>query len=82
MKTKAMSIETMDRMVKLIQEDNPQWSVAKDVCCSQLAVYNLVQTKIIEWLKKKAYSYTMKDLQARKKKKTKGALKIDNVQEN
>ena len=31
------SIETMERIVKLIQEGNPQWSGAKDVDYSQSA---------------------------------------------
>ena len=36
--TKELSVKTMKEIVKLIQEGIPQWSVVKDVSCSQSVV--------------------------------------------
>ena len=34
-------IETIDRIIKLIKESNPHWSVTKDVGCSQTSMSNI-----------------------------------------
>ena len=45
--TRELSIKTMERIIKLLWEENPTWYVAKSVGCSQSAVSkNLVQYKI------------------------------------
>ena len=36
---KELSTETMGRIVKLIQEDKPQWCVVKDVSCFQSSMF-------------------------------------------
>lgn len=37
-----LSIETMERIIKLLLEGNPAWSVVKDVGCSQSAVSKML----------------------------------------
>ena len=52
-KKKELSIETIERIVKLIQEGKPKWGVVKDVGCFQSAVSKVARMFSYKRKKKK-----------------------------
>ena len=75
-----MSIETKVRIIKLIQENNPEWSGVKDVGYLQPLVYIIwCEYKLNGWLKKENKQKTAK---RRDRKLNQHALKIENIQQN
>ena len=69
--TKGVSIEAIQRIIKLILEDNPQLSAIKDINCSLSVV-----TKI--WYKYKRYRVIKKGIKNSKQY----TLKIEKVKQN
>ena len=51
--TRELSIKTMERTIKLLQQGNPTWRVAKDVGCFQSAVSKI-------WCKYKQHGNVIK----------------------